>query len=52
MIQQFYFWVYIQRKWKQDIKERGVGGSAWVMGWKSCEIGLLSLCNYRCDKFI
>ena len=31
----------------------GVGGCAWVMGWKSCEIGLLwSLYNYRCDKFI
>jgi len=31
----------------------GGGGSAWGVGWKSCEIGLLcSLYNYRCDKFI
>ena len=31
----------------------GVGGCAWAVGWKSCEIRLLgSLYNYRCDKFI
>ena len=31
----------------------GVGGCAWAVGWKSCEIRLLwSLYNYRCDEFI
>ena len=31
----------------------GVGGCAWAVGWKSCEIRfLLSLYNYKCDKFI
>ena len=31
----------------------GVGGCAWAVGWKSCEMRLLwSLYNYRCDQFI
>ena len=43
----------LKNVWSPEETNWGVGGCAWVVGWKSCEIGLWwSLYNYRCDKFI
>jgi len=43
----------LKNLWSLEEAVLGVGGCAWAVGWKSCEIRLLwSLCNYRCNKFI
>ena len=43
----------LKNLWSLEETVCGVGGCAWVVGWKSCEIRLLwSLYNYSCDKFI
>ena len=43
----------LKNLWSLEETVWGVGGCAWAVGWKSCEIRLLwSLYNYRCDKFI
>ena len=39
----------LKNLWSPEETVWGAGGCAWVMGWKSCEIGLLALYNYRCD---
>ena len=31
----------LKNLWSPEERVWGVGGCAWVMGWKSCEIGLL-----------
>ena len=43
----------LKNLWSPEETVWGVGGCAWAVGWKSCEIRLLwSLYNHRCDKFI
>jgi len=43
----------LKNLWSPEETVWGVGGCAWTVGWKSCEVRLLwSLYNYRCDKFI
>ena len=43
----------LKNLWFRRRQFGGWGECIWVMGWKSCETGLLwSLHNYKCDKFI